>query len=261
MKKFQLIFDEFNEVIEGVQLLIEYYENKSTLKSTIYKCIDWKGSQPSDRKILEDKFIKVVFPQNVYFNSQYMILCASYESFLKSCLKQTLLSISGTRNSSKISHSLKNLNISYSGNLLSTLTGEKKTSVVFNPTQLIENLYLLENKDNSFSLNSEIADLVPSVLLFEKVLEFLNKCELKIDWVNITDDETFKDIYQGNKTERKNLAEKMHQDLYRNRNNIAHQGCGASVINGDLKDLIKFLKPFSKSLLNVVDKLIKDKYY
>ncbi|RYH74450.1 hypothetical protein EVU94_05355 [Flavobacteriaceae bacterium 144Ye] len=257
---FQTIFDELSEVIRGTKLLIDYYNDKSSLKSTIYGCIDWAGSAPQDRELVEKKFINVNLPQKVYFNSQYLILCASYENFIISFLKCILLKISETKDFSKIPHALRNINTSYSGSLLSSITGEKKSHVRFKTEDLIKNLYLLNSKDNSFKLNIEIAELVPSVLLFEKVIDFIQKCDLEIGWTDITDNTIFKDEYKGNKTERKNIAVNMHKDIYRIRNRIAHTGCSSAVVIGELEDLLKFLTPFNKSLINVVETEINKVY-
>lgn len=63
------------------------------------------------------------------------------------------------------------------------------------------------------------------------------------------------------KKERGIIAEDYQKKIYRTRNSIAHIGYSADATPGVLKDILKFIKPFSASISNDISLEITKRYF
>jgi len=261
MTPFQIITDEFHQVIDSINICLKHYSESKRLKSLIPASLNHgEGLEYNNKQIKE--IISITLPQTIYHNSLYMILCASYEKFLTSVLSETITSINKSSNYSNLPTKLKNMNIRYSGSILGAYGEGKPTHSSINYLNIIDNLSTCESNSDQFIINKEIILYVKGILNFDSFSDFLKKCDLNLNISVFSDNKIYVDSFseRTRKGEREDIARKNHDKIYRTRNNIAHNGFCVDATPEILKEILGFLEPFSESISSEISEAIKQRY-
>ncbi|MFD1550751.1 hypothetical protein DNU06_05885 [Putridiphycobacter roseus] len=251
----------FHSVISEIKGCVDYYSNKGEVTNAIKSSLRNDEGVRYHKSVIEDKFIKVKFSSDIYYNSFFVLLCASYENFLTETLKESLNRLSVCKNKSLIPEKLKRMNTKFSGSLLTTLD-KKPSHLKIDYNEIIENLNKGIDGKGEYQFNKEIVFYVKGILKLESFIDFLDKFDLELKIDKFANTEEFKSYFKerNRESERVLEIENKHNSIFRIRNNIAHNGRSADVTKEKLIEVLNFLEAFTNGLSNLIDNSIKLKY-
>lgn len=262
MSSLTTIKNNLHYKINSINSCIEFYSNKGEVVSAIKSSLTSNEGFEYYKKIIDDKFVKLKIDSDIYFNSFFVLLCASYESFLTETLKELLNILNNCSNKSIIPDKLKKLNLRYSGSLLTTLDNSP-SHLRIDYKEIIENLAFGVNKTENYKFNKDIVFYVKGILNFDNFIDFVDKFELDLKIEDFADTAEFKSFFSsGSRTsERSSEISTQHQFIFRTRNNIAHNGFSTDVTKEKLVESLNFIEKFSEGVSNLLLQKIQSKYF
>ena len=210
------IKNNLHSVISEVKACVDFYSTKGEVTNAIKSSLRNDEGVNYYKSIIDEKFVKVNLNTDIYYNSFFVLLCASYENYLTETLKESLNRLNDCDNKSLIPERLKGKNIRYSGSLLTTLD-EKPSHFKIDYNEIIKNLAEGLEGDEKYKFNKEIVFYVKAILKFENFLKFLDNFELDLNLSKIADTDEFKSYFneRNSRAERIGEIEKFHNDIFR----------------------------------------------
>lgn len=255
------IKDNLHSIISEIRSCIDFYANKGEVTNAIKSSLRNDEGVKYHKSVIDEKFVKINFSSDVYYNSFFVLLCASYENYLTETLKESLNKLNDCENKVLIPEKLKRMNTKYSGSLLTTLDN-RPSYLRIDYNEIIENLATGIKVDKKFIFNKEIVFYVKAILKFESFIEFLEKFELELNLGKFADTVEFKSYFKERNTKAERILEieNFHSTIFRIRNNIAHNGHSADVTKNKLVETIEFLEPFTNGVSKLIEDSIQEKY-
>jgi len=251
----------FHSVISEIKACVDYYSNKGEVINAIKSSLRDDEGARYHKEVIESKFVRIKFSSDIYYNSFFVLLCASYENYLMETLKESLNRLSTCKHKSLIPERLKRMNTKFSGSLLSTLD-KKPSHLKIDYNEIIENLNKGIDGKGEYQFNKEIVFYVKGILRLESFIDFLDKFDLELNIEKFANTAEFKSYFEerNRESERISEIENQHDSIFRIRNSIAHNGYSSDITKEKLVDTIVFLEAFTNGVSKLIEDSILDKY-
>lgn len=247
---------ELDATLGDVRSTLRFVKAAAHLRPRLGKMGAWDGLDPDSVRAVQAYVDEKAFQPDTTYRGLYIVLYGALEQFARRLIRDAIVLIDATVGGfDDLDERLKIQNVYRTGQALATI-GDPPDHMNLDYEELCRRIGTCIKGSSSFCLNADAFSLFYSNLTPARLEDVLNRLGIKANW----------DVFGGNadlkvlvgRTKTRDAAKAIRRRLSeftRTRNRLAHNGsAGVIITDVDVEETMEFLKLFSKSLADLVDK-------